>query len=107
MAKRPGSMSRYGNLTNESMLEQENDRQVDSLRGKVSMLKELTIDIGEEVRSQNAMLGDMDGSFDDTDSLLGISMKKVTRLASSGNGRLMCYLIGFAVTVFLMIWYLM
>eukprot|EP00730_Choanoeca_flexa_P012152 TRINITY_DN3426_c0_g1_i1.p1 TRINITY_DN3426_c0_g1~~TRINITY_DN3426_c0_g1_i1.p1 ORF type:complete len:111 (+),score=9.51 TRINITY_DN3426_c0_g1_i1:83-415(+) len=110
MAKRPGSMSRYGNsasFTNEAMLEQENERQVDSLHSKVSMLKELTIDIGDEVRSQNSLLGDMDGSFDDTDSLLGISMRKVNKLASGSSGRLMCYLIGFAVTVFLFIWYLM
>ncbi|EDQ89789.1 uncharacterized protein MONBRDRAFT_24896 [Monosiga brevicollis MX1] len=114
MAKRANNMARYSRGSNgltaertETMLEAENDRQVDALHSKVAMLKDLTIDIGEEVRSQNSMLSDMGGSFDDAGSLLGISMRKVGNLANSTNGRMLCYLVGFAVTVFCVIWYLM
>jgi blocked-early-in-transport protein 1 len=34
-------------------------------------------------------------------------MRKVKSLTNSSSGRLMCYLVGFAVTVFLIIWFLM
>jgi blocked-early-in-transport protein 1 len=37
---------------------------------------------------------------------MGISSRRLKSLVNSGNGRLMCYLIGFAVTVFLIIYML-
>ncbi|CAJ0933722.1 unnamed protein product, partial [Mesorhabditis belari] len=46
------------------ILEQQNDNKVDDLATKVSALKRITLDIGEEVRSQNRLLNDMDTEFD-------------------------------------------
>lgn len=88
------------------MLEQQNNQQVDALHSKVSRLKELTIDINDEVLAQNEMLLGLDGSFDETGTFMGISSRRLKSLVNSGNGRLMCYLVGFAVTVFLVIYML-
>ena len=41
------------------LFEEENNRQISMLSDKVSMLKELSIDIGNEVRDQNSVLDGM------------------------------------------------
>eukprot|EP00118_Oscarella_pearsei_P003866 m.16057 g.16057 ORF g.16057 m.16057 type:complete len:63 (+) comp26717_c0_seq1:45-233(+) len=50
------SSGRPGTLQTEELVEQENDRLVEEMTHKVSALKSLTIDIGDEVRSQNQSL---------------------------------------------------
>ena len=57
-------------------MEQENDAQIGNLAGKVTQLRELSIQIGSHVREDNRMLGDLDGSFDTTGGLLGGTMKR-------------------------------
>eukprot|EP01147_Barroeca_monosierra_P011047 gene11047-3116_t len=91
----------------EELLESENNKEVDSLFSKVSRLKEVTIGIGDEVKRQNSLLDDMSGSFQDTGTLLGISMRKVKGLTTAGGGRIMCYMVGFAIIVFFAIYVLM
>ena len=53
------------NLTR-SFLAQQNSELEEELRGKVSALKSLTIDIGTEVREHNRLLKDVDDDFDST-----------------------------------------
>lgn len=77
------------------------------LKGKVSALKSLTIDIGHEVRYQNSMLKDMDDEFDSAGGLLGNSMKRVMRMARSGHNRYILYLLLFSLFVFFVIWLMM
>ncbi|XP_043194007.1 BET1 homolog [Amphibalanus amphitrite] len=85
-------------------VEEENDLLESELKGKVSALKSLTIDIGHEVRYQNKMLNEMDDEFDSTGGLLGNSMKRVMRMARSGHNRYLFYLFLFSLFVFLVIW---
>ena len=47
------------------------------------------------------------GSFEDTGTLLGISMRKVKSLTNAGGTKLMCYIVAFAVAVFFVIYFLM
>jgi len=49
----------HGSQYGQSHLDQENDEQENLLSSKVSVLKSLTIDIGDEVRYQNNMLKNM------------------------------------------------
>ncbi|KAJ3314936.1 hypothetical protein HDU93_004730, partial [Gonapodya sp. JEL0774] len=45
--------------TNEYLMEQQNNEYVEHLTGKMSLLKEITLQIGDEVNSQNALLSGM------------------------------------------------
>merc|ERR1712224_76014 len=73
----------------------------------VFVFGQVTIGIGDEVRRQNRLLDDMSGSFEDTGTLLGISMRKVKSLTNAGGTKLMCYIVAFAVAVFFVIYFLM
>uniref|UniRef100_A0A914UJE5 t-SNARE coiled-coil homology domain-containing protein n=1 Tax=Plectus sambesii TaxID=2011161 RepID=A0A914UJE5_9BILA len=87
-------------------LEQQNNTLADQLSNKVSALKSLTIQIGDEVRDQNRLLSDMDTEFDSSGSLLGSTMRRLGIVSKAGGHKLMCYLILFALFVFMIIWYL-
>ncbi|XP_065901903.1 BET1 homolog [Dysidea avara] len=100
-----GGMSGGHSFTHE-MIENENDHLVNALSGKVAALKSLSIDIGDEVRSQNTILRDMDSDFDNTGGLLGSSMKRVKNMAKAGHNRWMCYMILFIVLVFFIVYYI-
>jgi hypothetical protein len=47
-----------------------------------------------------------DNDFSSTGGLLGKSMKKVSDLVNSSNGLSICYIVGFAVFVFIVIYFL-
>eukprot|EP00611_Tribonema_gayanum_P018472 TRINITY_DN315_c0_g1_i2.p2 TRINITY_DN315_c0_g1~~TRINITY_DN315_c0_g1_i2.p2 ORF type:complete len:120 (-),score=14.43 TRINITY_DN315_c0_g1_i2:173-532(-) len=74
---------------------------------QVSMLKGLTIDIGNEVNSQNTLLDGMSNSMFDANGLLGGTMKKIGTMMKRGGSKHMCYLVAFIVLTFLVIWWLM
>ncbi|KAH7723549.1 CRE-NBET-1 protein [Aphelenchoides avenae] len=108
MAYRPsrgaGNAS-YGN-SGYNLVEQQNDDMVEGLASKVSSLKHLTINIGDEVREQNRLLNEMETTFDNSKGLLGATMKKLGIVSKAGGKNVMCYLVLFAFCVFLIIYYL-
>jgi len=87
-----------------NFMERENDEHVNLLHGKVSALKEMTIQIGDHVRNDNAMLDGMGSEFDRTNSLLSGTMKRLDALAQTKNGRHMIYLALFVIVVFFVLW---
>lgn len=90
----------------QSMLERQNNQQVDELRAKVNSLKSVSIDIHDELKNHNEMLDVLGNDADETFAFMGVSTKRLGKLMQSGNGRVMCYLIGFVVTTFIVIWFL-
>ncbi|XP_072015177.1 BET1 homolog [Amphiura filiformis] len=88
-------------------LEEENEHLAAGLSSKVQALKSLTIDIGEEVRTQNKELNRMDDDFDASGGLLASTMSRVQRMARSGSHRYICYLMLFAMFVFFVIYLIM
>lgn len=88
----------------QDMVEQENERQEDMLSTKVSALKSLTIDIGNEVRDQNKMLRHMDDDFDTSGGLLQASMNRLKAITRMGGYRQMWYLLLFCLFVFFICW---
>lgn len=96
---------RRGYPANGDMYEEENEKLVDHLSGKVTALKDLSIDIGHEVRSQNKMLSEMDSDFDSTGGFLGSTMGRLTKMSKAGHNKFMCYLIIFALFVFFVLYY--
>ena len=107
MARRPGGdRSAHGSAAYESYLQSENDLQINNLAGKVSALKDISIQIGNHIKEDNRLLGDLDNSFDSTGNLLGGTMKRLSRLAQSGGGCHMTYLAAFVMFVFLLMWWM-
>lgn len=72
--------SRYpqppGIMGNES-LEDQNLEMEGELKGKVSQLKSLSINIGLELNEQKKLLSDMDDGFDNTSSFITNTIGKV------------------------------
>ncbi|XP_067938337.1 BET1 homolog [Watersipora subatra] len=85
-------------------IEDENSRAENELADKVTRLKSLTIDIGDEVRYQNKMLNGIDDDFDRGSGFLGSSMKRLTGIMNSGSNWHLCYLLLFCLCVFFVLW---
>ncbi|KAJ3006981.1 protein transport protein bet1 [Thoreauomyces humboldtii] len=85
-------------------MENDNDEQVDVLGNKVSMLKQITIQINEELNLQKNLLNAMEDDFDSTSNILASTMKRFTTMAKTQNGRWMWYLVLFVTAVFLYIY---
>eukprot|EP00049_Salpingoeca_infusionum_P026396 m.25484 g.25484 ORF g.25484 m.25484 type:complete len:119 (-) comp8726_c1_seq2:114-470(-) len=100
---RAGGMHRSGR---DQLLEEHNDREVEQLAGHVARLKEITVTINQEINDQNRELDGMSGNFSDLGEFLNVSMRKVQQITQTGGGRTMCYLVAFAVTVFMVIYFL-
>lgn len=85
-------------------LEDENSQAEDELKSKVSELKFLSINIGNEVREHNKLLKEVDDEFDSTFGQLQHNIQRVLKLAKSGSKYHMFYLFLFCLFVFFVIW---
>ena len=68
-----------------SYLEHQNDNLLEGLRDKISTLKRVTINIGDDVRAQNRLLDDIGGEFEASQGLLGATMKKLGIVSRAGG----------------------
>lgn len=93
-----------GLLGHES-LEDRNQELEGELKGKISALKSLSIDIGMEVREQNRLLKDLDDGFDSTHSIFSNTIGKIAKLAKSHQKYFIYYLLLFCIFVFLVLWF--
>ncbi|KAF9970958.1 hypothetical protein BGZ73_006172, partial [Actinomortierella ambigua] len=85
-------------------LESQNDEEMSGLHSKVAMLKKITMDIGAEVRDSTKYLGELDQDFGRTGGLLNTTYTRLKVMASTQNGRYMCYMVSFCVFVFIFIY---
>lgn len=83
-----------------SLYQDENQRLEEELRSKVGALKSLSIDIGDEVRNQNALLNDMDDDMSKVRGFLGSTMARLKGITRGGYGRMWCYMFAFTMAVF-------
>jgi len=90
--------------TSHDVLEEENERMAEELKGKIGALKSLTIDIGNEVKYQDKLLRGIDDDMDRTGGFLSNTMARVVRLGKSGHQKYMCYMFLFALFVFLLLY---
>ena len=92
----------------EQIMESENNRLADQLASKVSRLKMLSLDMKDGVDDDNVYLDNMDSDFMSTTGLLGGTVNRFTKMMNSGksNRKIMCYLIGFFVLLFLILYFI-
>mmetsp|Transcript_21746 Transcript_21746/g.31558 ORF Transcript_21746/g.31558 Transcript_21746/m.31558 type:complete len:129 (-) Transcript_21746:71-457(-) len=92
--------------TNLNMMEMENNAKINELGDQISLLKDMTLEIGHEVERQNAFLDGMGTQMGDASGLLGSTMSKLGAMIKQGGSKHMCYLIAFVVFVFMAIWWI-
>jgi len=100
--------ARNGGLSTEEMLDQENQMRVNGLASKVSLLKEIALDMEDESKSSNRFLDSMTGDFGSSQGLLSGTMNRLNVMVGSGknNRKLMCYIILGIVGLFVIFYYL-
>jgi blocked early in transport 1 len=89
-----------------SILESQNNALISQLSERVGLLKQLSIDIRDEAKSQNQFLDGMDTDFSSAQSALKGTMKKLGSMIQTGGGSQTCFLIGFIFFIFLLVWWL-
>jgi len=94
-----------GNETNRNILEQQNNDRIAELSDHVARLKGLTIDIGNEVREQNALLDNMGDGFSNTRDLLQGSLRRIGVMLERGGSKHLCYMVGFVVFVMVFLYW--
>ncbi|KAK4122904.1 v-SNARE [Parathielavia appendiculata] len=80
---RPATPNRKGQYSDAVLneLESQNDQQVEGIMGKVKMLKDMTIAIGDEIRDSSALAEKMNEGFDQTRLRLGRTMNRMLIMA--------------------------
>ena len=87
-------------------MESQNDAMTARLASKVDILKQLSIDIGEEARAQNRMLTDMDVDFENTQSFMKKTLGGLQHMINTGGSKHMCYLVAFIFAIFMLVYWL-
>eukprot|EP00038_Savillea_parva_P014317 m.10704 g.10704 ORF g.10704 m.10704 type:complete len:120 (+) comp2771_c0_seq1:302-661(+) len=117
MSRRPGppAMNRSGgygrgggggNEMTESFLEAENNSMHNELLAKTMAMKEIAIDIGDEVKVHNSLLDGLRDDMLSTEGLLGGTVNRLTKVTGLKSNSVLCYLVGFCVFVFILMWYM-
>ena len=83
-------------------MEAENDRRSEALRNKVSTLRNIAVDIRDDVDNQNQYISDNSNLFETATALMKGSFGRVQQMnkQTSQNCKIMCYFILFAIIVF-------
>mmetsp|Transcript_23596 Transcript_23596/g.23792 ORF Transcript_23596/g.23792 Transcript_23596/m.23792 type:complete len:129 (+) Transcript_23596:77-463(+) len=102
-----GNRDQRAQETNRTLLEQENNDRWNALGDQVNLLKSLTIDINQEVKSQNSLLDGMGTNFTSAGELFSKTIGKMGVMLNSASSKHMYYLVGFVVFVFLLLYFMM
>ncbi|KAI9917478.1 hypothetical protein PsorP6_012539 [Peronosclerospora sorghi] len=87
------------------LLEEQNDEQISHLSLQITQLKQLTSGIHAEVVDQNNFLDGMGKEFDNTEGLLGGTMKRLGIMMNQGGSKHMLYLIIFVLVAFVLLYF--
>lgn len=85
-------------------LEHDNERMTEELSGKISTLKHMSIEIGNEVRYQDKLLRGLDDDVDRTSGFLGRTMGRVLSLGKGNHNYYILYLFLFSIFVFFVLY---
>ncbi|ORY22507.1 hypothetical protein BCR39DRAFT_551484 [Naematelia encephala] len=89
-------------------LEGQNDERLEGLLGRVKILKDITVGIGNEVRDSNMHLTGMNDAFSSTSSFLGGTFRRMNKMAKRQGGNwcwFMLFLL-FVLWIFVVVWWL-
>ncbi|TPX33709.1 hypothetical protein SmJEL517_g03448 [Synchytrium microbalum] len=89
-----------------SLLESQNDANVDSLFNKVRAIKGVSMSIHDDVRSQNTLLDGLTGSMDNVQSRLKSTFNRVTIMMKKPHNRNFCWMVAGMVFVFFVLYWM-
>lgn len=100
---RPATPNRKGQYSDAVLneLESQNDQQVDGILGKVRLLKDMTVAIGDEIRDSSALAEKMNDGFDQTRLRLGRTMNRMMVMAERTGVGWRVWLAFFVAVIFL------
>ncbi|KAL1836950.1 hypothetical protein VTJ49DRAFT_152 [Mycothermus thermophilus] len=103
---RPATPNRKGQYSDAVLneLESQNDQQVEGIMGKVKLLKDMTIAIGDEIRDSSALAEKMNEGFDQTRLRLGRTMNRMLVMAERTGVGWRVWLAFFAAVIFLFVY---
>ncbi|KAH6848342.1 hypothetical protein B0I37DRAFT_377323 [Chaetomium sp. MPI-CAGE-AT-0009] len=103
---RPATPNRKGQYSDAVLneLESQNDQQVDGILGKVRLLKDMTVAIGDEIRESSALAEKMNDGFDQTRLRLGRTMNRMMVMAERTGVGWRVWLVFFAAVIFLFVY---
>ncbi|KAI0518430.1 hypothetical protein F5B22DRAFT_599191 [Xylaria bambusicola] len=96
----PNSRGQYSDAVL-SELESQNDQQVEGILGKVKILKEMTVAIGDEIRDSTALAEKMNDTFDSTRVRLRGTMNRMLLMAERTGVGWKVWLGFFAAVIFI------
>jgi blocked-early-in-transport protein 1 len=85
-------------------MESQSDEQVSTILGKIGRLKDLTTQIGDEIRSSSNLADTMNDGFSVTSQRLKGTMRRMLRMAEKTGVGWRVWL-GFFAAVILLFWY--
>lgn len=88
----------------DDMLEHENERMAGELGEKISTLKHMSIEIGNEVRYQDKILRGLDDDVDRSSGFLGKTMGRVLKMGKGNHNYYIFYLFLFSLFVFFLLY---
>nr|OQO21752.1 hypothetical protein B0A51_09693 [Rachicladosporium sp. CCFEE 5018] len=103
---RPATPNRKGQYSGAVLdeLESQNDEQVSVMMGKVRMLKNITVAIGDEIRDSSALAEKMNDGFEGTSRRLKGTMTRMLRMAESTGVGWRVW-VGFFAFLIVLFWY--
>lgn len=87
------------------VFEQQNDVRLNELSSKISAIKNITIDIHQDVTDQDRLLDESHNQFSGLGSTLQNSFGRLNRMVSKRHQRQLCYYVTIAVFVFFILYY--
>ncbi|KAL2257333.1 hypothetical protein VTK26DRAFT_324 [Humicola hyalothermophila] len=103
---RPATPNRKGQYSDAVLneLESQNDSQVEGIMGKVKMLKDMTVAIGDEIRESSALAEKMNEGFDQTRLRLRGTMNRMLVMAERTGVSWKAWLAFFLAVIFLFVY---
>ncbi|KAI9498639.1 hypothetical protein BDB00DRAFT_394569 [Zychaea mexicana] len=98
------SQSRSDN-NNSYVFEQQNDVRMNELGSKLSALKNITIDMHQDVNDQDRLVDESNSAFGGLGQTLRQSYGRMNRMASTRHKRQLCYYVAVAVILFFVIYW--
>ncbi|KAI8992004.1 hypothetical protein BDF20DRAFT_847710 [Mycotypha africana] len=87
------------------VFEQQNDVRLNDLSSKISAIKNITIDIHQDVSDQDRLLDESHDSFSGLNHRLRNSFGRMNRMISKRHQRQLCFYVTMAICVFFIIYF--
>ncbi|KAL4207867.1 hypothetical protein AB4K20DRAFT_1950210 [Rhizopus microsporus] len=98
-------MSISSSKNNGYIFEQQNDVRLNELGSKISAIKNITIDIHQDVTDQERLLDESNHHFSGLGATLSNSFGRMNRMVSKRHQRQLCFYVTVTICIFFILYY--